>query len=1212
MFKATKPFNDKVTNYPKEPSLRIGRCVPKNAVNLAYYFNPTATDAEKVLAAEAPRTTIDHRVEEAYRYLFDQASDDDDLFPGSVLYEDEEGYQGRLGRMYVNWYPKAHIETKNVQQTKEQIVNEKNNVIKMIEYSDPQGYKGNLYFDAADYEVTKTKDVSTEEKLRYNVYNHELSYREIFDDYISPQDIDNWMERPTSTSDSRWPKSISVELLKMKASGGNSTVKKFISKQSNPYNEAQGELEFDKLEYEQVPGYMNPEGGSVQEYIMSDSNRLKSDTYIYTGDIKDIDGINNFIEECKNKVCDLFKSVYSADYNSDDDEYEYDEINDFISLANKRGGSNSDISRIKKAMNENKDIVVYLDRIDMEILDTSNLNSKFWFKAKYKYKISDKHSEGNYMYNIIARYKGTLTRTVVTTKEVPSEYKATCNYVGIARKVWYDYDGVAYYRGAVTKGNAIGNVNPDGNDEILMFSDDEGYLRIPKGLDENGKQINFYRVESDYVYITDVFKDGVACFYKYPLKLPIYDYRGPDDNGFYEGDAVKIFTSGLKDIPEEYKHSMKLQVAEYETVEDVTNDFQITTKEVPKRYNAELYTSFISSSTDTFKVVYNAYNDNDADNIALDNGIIEDIYNYPFMHKNTDFFIEPVDVKARVNKIRLAEPRYIIDTRRYVTFSYQIKAERKPKTLSDDDPGAIITTEPRMVSILNKDYVVPAEYDKFIGRAMNISPEIEGILYSPLDLILYDQAARRQETVITKANSKNFVFSTVITEIEDANIGGINLKCNTDGSGYITAETTIETGFYDEYLGSYTKKLCLDSPYFIENGKIYPGFKVKCVDTRHIKVQTPREDGLLESWYPRIQFGHYNQILDQYGTHIKVRYTMPEYDKQHYSDKYGEPYVDIVEEKVTILNSHMVKTKCFPLFIKDNETTISLFKKLDNELFEIHIQDLSFSDGIIITKETISENDNIICNYTYVEESYIYRGYWRNQNDFARIDLNPNKYHTYNDLNYIPSEVKPSRNLFNKVIYFFMRPTIEYEIDSDNDSLIYNPEDDTDIGKIILQNKETLYHQIDNAQPESDHDIYIGSVYIRQNTSLHSTILVDSRTRGGGVLESIKDSLRKELEPESDYYLDIGYYDGEPYQENGVIIIRLDNSLLKEFGGRFTQGDIETKVKRWLGFGIYPIIEYVDSYSKRDMPQSNLEVEDSYINVTNETPEILLECVSIS
>lgn len=1222
MFKATKPFNDKVTNYPKEPSLRIGRCVPKNAVNLAYYFNPTATDAEKVLAAEAPRTTIDHRVEEAYRYLFDQASDDDDLFPGSVLYEDEEGYQGRLGRMYVNWYPEAHIETKNVQQTKEQVVNEKNNVLKIIEYSDPQGYKGNLYLDTADYEVTKTKDVSTVEILDYEVYNHELSYNTIFGTYISPQNLDSWMNPPTATMNTYWPKSISVDILKLTASGGNNTVQNYIASQPNTYEEAQGELVFDKLEYEQVPGTTEPISGSISQYTMSNANRLKSDEYKYTGDLEADDleeQLNAYVEECKQEALDLFKSVYCAVYNPTTDMYDYStdshhqSIDDFIALCQARGPASSNvITRINQAMEQNKDIVVYIDRIDMEMADTTKADSKFWFKAKYKYKISDRGAEGNYMYNVIARYKGVLKRTIVTTKEVPAEFKATCHYVGIARKVWYDYDGVAYYRGAVTKGNSVGNVNPDGDNEILMFSDDEGYLRIPKGLDENGNQINFYRVESDYVYITDVFKDGVACFYKYPLKLPIYDYRGPDDNGFYEGDAVQIFTSGLKDIPEEYKHSMKLRVAEYETVEDVTNDFQLTTKEVPRRYNAELYTSFISSSTDTFKVVYNAYNDDDTDNIALDNGIIEDIYNYPFMHKNTDFFMEPVDVKARINKIRLAEPRFIEDTRHYITFSYQIKAERKPKTLSDDDPGAVITTEPRTVSILNKDYVVPAEYNKFIGRAMNISPEIEGILYSPLDLILYDQAARHQETVITKADSKNFVFSAIITEIEDINRGGVNLKCNTDGSGYITAETTIETGFYNESLGSYTKKLCLDSPYFIENGKIYPGFKVKCVDTRHIKVQAPREDGLLESWYPRIQFGHYSQILDQYGTHIKVCYTMPEYDTQHYSEKYGCPYVDVLEEKVTILNSHMVKTQCFPLFIKDNETTISLFKKLDDELFEIHIQDLSFSDGIIITKETISENDNIICNYTYVEESYIYRGYWRNQDDFARIDLNPNKYHTYNDLNYTPSEVKPSRNLFNKVIYFFMRPTVEYEVSADNDSLIYNPEDDTDIGKIILQNKETLYHQIDNAIPESDHDIYIGSVYIRQNTSLHSTILTDSRTRGGGVLKSMKDSLRKELEPESDYYLDIGYYDGEPYQENGVIIVRLDNSLLKEFGGRFTQGDIEAKVKRWLGFGVYPIIEYVDSYSKRDMPQYNLEVEDSYVNVTDETPEILLECVSIS
>ena len=163
---------------------------------------------------------------------------------------------------------------------------------------------------------------------------------------------------------------------------------------------------------------------------------------------------------------------------------------------------------------------------------------------------------------------------------------------------------------------------------------------------------------------------------------------------------------------------------------------------------------------------------------------------------------------------------------------------------------------------------------------------------------------------------------------------------------------------------------------------------------------------------------------------------------------------------------------------------------------------------------------------------------------------------------------------------------------------------------ILVENDNCIYHKLDDSQPDDSKDVYIGSVYIRQNTSLHSTVLVDSRTRGGGLITGMTDSLRKELEPESDFYLDIGYYDGEPYQENGVIIVRLDNHLLKEFGGRFTHSEVEAKVKRWLGVGVYPIIEFVDTYSKRDMPQYTLQVEDSFSNVVNIQPQISLEYVS--
>jgi hypothetical protein len=167
------------------------------------------------------------------------------------------------------------------------------------------------------------------------------------------------------------------------------------------------------------------------------------------------------------------------------------------------------------------------------------------------------------------------------------------------------------------------------------------------------------------------------------------------------------------------------------------------------------------------------------------------------------------------------------------------------------------------------------------------------------------------------------------------------------------------------------------------------------------------------------------------------------------------------------------------------------------------------------------------------------------------------------------------------------------------------------VNNSTYKNSTCLYHKIDDFMPDSDMDLYIGSVYIRQNTSLHSTIIVDSRTRGGGALTSISEGLRHDLEPESDFYLDIGYYDGKPYQENGVIIVKLDRKLLKDFGGRFTYSDIETRVHRWLGYGVFPIIEYVDAYEQDNLPQNTLETEDVYANMQDIIPEIYLETVDI-
>lgn len=1485
MFKATKPFRDTITGYPQQPSLRIGRTVPKEAVNLAYYFNPTATDAEKILTAEAPRNTIDHRVEEAYRYLFDQASDDDSLFPGYVTYEDEEGYTGKLGRMFVQWYPETHVLTKHIFDVQQDvIVTDKSEVPKVKEYSDLDGYSGNLFLDTATFEVNKTRDDTSREEIDREIFNFELIYHDIYGQYI-PQGpanaIDDWVVSPGRDDNAKWPKQIRVSPEGCAPIGGcDAAITQYLRTLTHTCDDASGVLNFDRTEYEPVAGTNSSTPvADTPPRISFGSAKFVSGNVSYRNDYAgNTQPLDDFVETESKKAEQIFKEFYGAVYQNG--KYSYTAVPETSDTlpgqsnkdnrynTQKRGSikeflnliidyctikSGSFVDDINDVINEGtRDIAIYRTDFYQVVDQVSELKTTMHFEATYECIVaSPVPTLGNYAFNVVAVYTGTLKKPIVHTVQVATEYKATCHYSGIVRKTWETYDGMAYYRGAVTKGNSIGNVNPEDDNEILMFPDLNGYLRRPvyqTDQEGNVKLRNFYKIETDYAYLTDVFKNGVACFWKYDLKSPLYDYRGPDARGFYEGDAVKVFTAALKDLPTGYEYNMKLIPAEYETVSQINSGFVPQQIKKPMRYHAELFTSFLSTATDTYRATYNAFDDNDRDNVALNNGVTEEIYNYPFMIQNRDFVIESISKEERTSRIKMGSDyeNYIEDTRRYITFTFKVVAERKQQyaQINENEPQELVKNHrkiesyPITASILNRDYALPSEYVKFDGRGMIVSPQSDGIYKSPFDIILAYQAAHPpvpqdvngiyigkivttdgmdleydpdykyedqkvyrkngvdingnptyevigryeeyenvQEVFITSRDT-DFYFYTEIIECVAGTRGGINLKCNPDGSGFITAETTIDTGFWNPVKGNWTKKLCIDNPYFIEQCQmteldqdgnealvnktcIFPGIKVKCIDARHIKVLAPREDGLLDSWYPRIQFGHYSQILDQYGTHTKVAYSMPEYDEQHFSSKYLAPYVDIEKEQVEILNSHMVRTKCFPLYHTNNfsfkvsidqdtyflgdkgyrvfkmpmtmesaeryckalggrlaipETkqqcefiealsmnydlaapegalmisgrydvdqnkwfwgndldvtddqhthqywsrdpfdspngtervitspttpntglnqdgsghfvcanpkpmwfigefddlrTIRLYKKVGNDLYDIDIQDISFTEGIIITKTSISENDNIVCDYTYLEESCVYRGFWKTEQDFARIDLNPNIYHTYSDMTYSPSATKPTKNLFNKVIYFFMRPSIIFEVTSQKrDELIFDPNDfeyrDDQITK-ISENTQCLYHKIDDSTPDQDWDIYVGSVYIRQNTSLHSTILVDGRTRGGGLIESMKDTLRKQLEPESDYYLDIGYYDGEPYQENGVIIVRLDQRLLQEFGGRFTKGDIEVKVKRWLGFGIYPIIEYVDTYTKRDMPQHSLIVDDAYSNILDITPEIHLE-----
>lgn len=1420
MFLPTKPHSETIKNFAKEPTIRIGKHVPKDAVNMAYYFNPTATDAEKVLCAEAPRNTIDHRVEETYRYLFNMPSNDDDLFESAITWDDEEGYSGILPRVWVKWYEKVNVSEKSATGTKTVIVDNKSDVPTSMSYSDSDGYSGTLFLEAAEYEVKNVKTETLDNILKMNIDGYELVKKE-----VTSNQLDYYM------TEAAWSPVLYVRETGIFDASGKRVGDNIYDGYTSPNGEP---LTLINIEKDPVASYSDSIPSFSEEYgyitlYVKDLDSMEDNPFNQTSFITDAE-IQSFISMM--------------------DTYETDGKTSAMGLKLKQWqtASAADRSSYGIEIHQTSQSIVSREVEGQTVINPETGEEepamKHYILAGYKMKAKNTSTEDTSSHNwyVYANYGGTLTRVEQKTNSYPISWEAKCKYSGIARNTWSTYDGVAYYRGGITKSDGIANINTDLEADILMFPDDEGFLRrADNGIDTITVKEDFYTIEAEQFYITDVFKDKTPCFYKYDLKQPIYDYRGPDDNGFYEGNAIKIYTSNLKDIPDSHKYQLKLFPMEYEKVTEIIDGETIETDKV-KKYGVSVYTSFVSKTTNTYKATYSAFVD--SDNVNSNNGVSEDIYNKPFMLNNVHYSIVPKEEIMRTNKIKITNPNIIEDTRRYVTFEYQVIAHKK-----DNGIEKIFVSNKRQAQILNKEYSVESEHDKFIDRAMIISPKNGEYYMSPYDIIIKDQAESSNAPIVTPSNAHEFIFyckpveDTLTSEL----FGAINIKCNPDGSGILTAETTLDTGFYNPATGLYTKKLSINNPYIVENGKIYAGYMVRCLDVRHIAIKSPREEHLLESWYPLIQFGHYSQVMDQYGAHTKVCYTMPEYDEQNWG-QYGKPFVDVAREHAEVLNPHMIKVRNHPLYLRDDIDTVSIIRKKENEEFKIHIKDISFSEGIIITKEAISENDVILVDYTYLEEFYVYRGFYRNTMDFCRIDLNSNQYHTYSDLNKKPSELAPTKNLFNKTIYFYLRPTIrvrakevyEYEtiLDSTNNDLltdVYNNSNllmfnggsevtvfsgtdktdrwsningtiqgitndscfyafitgdayknyehtvtmkakesdddvlvilvgaiptntgydtlslvcrlntsqghcslpsgvqfalvynyyqssqkvlevdntftntgywinspngitvkiikdrdgnikvyrtalnessldnienaldtstavpvisttlsniksrtgvefsevhvgygnvsqsaatfegiklnvysdnaslryDWDVKKPIIQNEKTLYHTIDKFEPESNLDLYIGSVYIRQNTSLQSTVLIDTRTRGGGVLEEMKDSLRRQLEPESDFYLDIGCYDGTPYQENAVIIVRLDNRILKEYGGRFTQTDIEQKIKKWLGLGVYPIIEYVDSYSKFDMPQYNLIVENSYTNVVDQTPELSLECVTI-
>lgn len=349
-------------------------------------------------------------------------------------------------------------------------------------------------------------------------------------------------------------------------------------------------------------------------------------------------------------------------------------------------------------------------------------------------------------------------------------------------------------------------------------------------------------------------------------------------------------------------------------------------------------------------------------------------------------------------------------------------------------------------------------------------------------------------------------------------------------------------------------------------------------DSRKIQLLPPREKADDFNWYVRVKNGRFDrQILDK-ADRPTYNYSIPEYYRQGFIKELGVPYRQVIQERPEVLNHKQIKVKFAPLYIDYNGEDITNVSVTVNGS-PLRVKTWDGVEGILELDGSVTHNDEIFVDYQYEEDSFTYRGFYDQETKrFWQLDLNPSKGHYITVRDPLDGEVKdvPSFTLINKTIYMYLNPAAKMLLAANGEMRLSE-----------IVNQSTLFHSFEKIR--NTDAVLIGEVRVRPNSNQSNINLIDTRVRGGGLKKEITKEIMKEFEDESLFYWDIGHWDGQPFPENGVIVVRVTKSVLKEYGGDYTRAEIEERLDKYLGYGILPIIEFIDD------PDSLLQVPEDLV-----------------
>ena len=367
-----------------------------------------------------------------------------------------------------------------------------------------------------------------------------------------------------------------------------------------------------------------------------------------------------------------------------------------------------------------------------------------------------------------------------------------------------------------------------------------------------------------------------------------------------------------------------------------------------------------------------------------------------------------------------------------------------------------------------------------------------------------------------------------------------------------------------------------DDKYLIANDETYfdvsPSYYyLNPISYKALYLGKPDSSTVEDDWLIKVRNGTFRRYMDEQGAPLPsgfgqtFEYRLPEYKLQLFNTTYDEPYMTVQEERATVVDKNIIRLKKVPLFIDPsgvlNNVTdpgfpsadIITLKINDQQIDQSSIYDWDVENGTIRVATSLRSNDDVVAQYIYKENFYNYNGFVGSGGIYPTVAPFP-----YFDLDLNPTTShNPGFYGSGMVAHIFLKPYVNIST-----------------GQVLYSNN-TLYHNY-TGTASGVYDFKLGQVSVNRNSIIDDISLTDTRRRGGGLNQRAVDSINDviDVQPEAQFFWDLGYFDGKAVPTNGVVIVNVPKTVLESNGGVMTSDEVRQKVLKHLALGCYPIINY--------------------------------------